>query len=374
MVRWKFTFEKDPEWYTAAAQRGLGKIAHVYLNVTQTCPLNCNYCFAKTRKSGAELTSQEILSFLVLLKKNDVKLLTFCGGEPLIRSDIFELSKAASDIGLNVSLVTSGQLVPEHIKNIEDSGVKRIQLSLDGMSSAVHNNIRHPGKPFNKTMDAIEMILKNRKIRLSVCSTIRQQNLKEIPSIFDFLLNLGVPEFRLMRLIPLCQKTAEFNQMTITGDDYLDLLVLLLKQTTRTNEQRVNPIIVRTDEPYYYVAKLSEKGFNDILRHESCQQGKSIVSIASDGSIMPCSIANYESCVAGNIKKDNLFDVWNKSEIFRPFRESNLADGCRKCKFSSSCVSGCRCAALGYFGKLTSPDPGCPLSLRLSKSECETGK
>ena len=367
MVRWKFTFEKDPEWYTAAAQTGLGKIAHVYLNVTQMCPLDCNYCFAKTRKSGAELTRKEIISFLALLRKNDVKLLTLCGGEPLLRPDIFELSKAASDMGLNVSLITSGQLVPENIRNIEDSGVKRIQLSLDGMSQAVHNRIRHPGNPYDKTIDAIEMILKNRKVRVSVCSTIRQQNLKEIPSIFDFLLNLGVPEFRLMRLIPLCQRIEEFNQMAITTDEYLDLLALLLKRTVKANEQRVNPIIVRTDEPYYYVAKLSEMGF-DLLRHESCQQGKSIASIAPDGSIMPCSIANYESCIAGNIRKDNLFDVWNESIIFRSFRQSNLTDGCRECKFSSYCVNGCRCAAMGYFGKLTSPDPGCPLSLRLSKN------
>lgn len=367
LVRWKFVFSEDPKWYTEATTAPKGKLVHVYLNVTQNCPLRCACCFAKTRsKAGPELSEGELLSFLKTLRDNDVKLVTFCGGEPLVREDIFELMKKASKMDLNVSLITSGQLASEKIKKIEESGVKRIQFSLDGINPKTHNAIRKPGEPYAGTIKAIQIAAKSAKMRVSVCTTIREENRKEIPSIFDFLATAGISEFRLMRLVPVSEQIEEFHKHTVSTGDYLELLDALLKRTVRLNKGRTSPIYIRTDEPYYFVNKLQIEEFGPFLRHEPCKQGKNIVSIGPDGSILPCSIANDDQCVAGNIRRDNLFDIWAKSDIFEYFRNGALIDGCVDCNYLNFCEGGCRCAALGYFGKLTSPDPGCPLSLELS--------
>jgi AdoMet-dependent heme synthase len=367
LVRWKFAFDEDPKWYTEATIAPKGKLVHAYLNVTQNCPLKCVYCFAKTnRKAGPELSKQELTSFLRLLAENEAKLVTFCGGEPLVRQDIFELMKTASTIGLSVSLITSGQLAPEYMQMIEDCGVKRIQFSLDGINPKTHNGIRGPGEPHDRTIEAIKMATKNGKMRVSVCTTLRKENREEIVDIFAFLAALKISEFRLMRLVPVCERTEEFHKHAVSPSDYLKLLKDLFEQATQLNIKRVSPMLVKTDEPYYFVDKIQKMGFSSILRSEPCQQGKSIVSIASDGSILPCSIANIVPCVAGNIRRDNVFDVWSKSDIFRHFRAPSLIEGCRDCNFVNQCKGGCRCAALGYFGKLKSPDPGCPLSLELS--------
>jgi len=64
-------------------------------------------------------------------------ILVLSGGEPLYRSDVFQLARYGTDLGLRVALATNGTLVTKHVaRMIVDSGVQRVAISLDGAGCA----------------------------------------------------------------------------------------------------------------------------------------------------------------------------------------------------------------------------------------------
>ncbi len=70
-------------------------------------------------------------------------ILVLSGGEPLYRSDIFQLAKYATDKGLRVALATNGTLVTKEVaRKIVDAGVKRVSISLDGADAETHDSFR----------------------------------------------------------------------------------------------------------------------------------------------------------------------------------------------------------------------------------------
>ena len=70
-------------------------------------------------------------------------ILVLSGGEPLYRSDLFQLARYATDKGLRVALATNGTLVTKDIaRMIVDAGVRRVSISLDGADAATHDAFR----------------------------------------------------------------------------------------------------------------------------------------------------------------------------------------------------------------------------------------
>ncbi len=72
-----------------------------------------------------------------------IPILVLSGGEPLYRSDIFQLARYATDKGLRVALATNGTLVTKDVaRMIVDAGVRRVSISLDGADAPTHDAFR----------------------------------------------------------------------------------------------------------------------------------------------------------------------------------------------------------------------------------------
>src|SRR6516164_5371255 len=117
----------------------------VFWEVTKGCNLRCVHC----RASATELSSPNDLATSAALKIIDQiaefsnPILVLSGGEPLYRSDIFQLARYATDKHLRVALATNGTLVTKDVaRMIVDSGVKRVSISLDGADAATHDSFR----------------------------------------------------------------------------------------------------------------------------------------------------------------------------------------------------------------------------------------
>lgn len=93
----------------------------VYFHVTQRCNLNCTYCYNKKNLNlSKELDTKNIIKILNKLKKINVEVVNFTGGEPLLRNDIEEILKEAKKLKFNVCLLTNGTLLNKHISILGD--------------------------------------------------------------------------------------------------------------------------------------------------------------------------------------------------------------------------------------------------------------
>src|SRR5210317_1255735 len=129
--------------------------------ITRRCNLKCVHC-----RSSSELDIQGHPDFSLDEAKrvlDDIHsyadpVMALSGGEPLLRKDVFDIASYGTGLGMRLCLATNGTLVNEEIcRNIKESGIKMVSLSLDGSTADVHDNFRSQPGAFEGTMNAIRL-------------------------------------------------------------------------------------------------------------------------------------------------------------------------------------------------------------------------
>src|SRR6185369_226171 len=117
----------------------------IFWEVTKGCNLRCIHCRATATElsSPSDLSTSTALGIIDQIATFANPILVLSGGEPLYRSDIFQLARYATDKGLRVALATNGTLVTKEVaRMIVDSGVRRVSISLDGADASTHDSFR----------------------------------------------------------------------------------------------------------------------------------------------------------------------------------------------------------------------------------------
>ena len=87
-------FELQKEYYNKA------KIFILQIESTLRCPQLCDYCYAGSKPDSSEgMSSEKIKELLDSAAKLDVRMIDWLGGDPLVRSDWYELCQYASKLG-----------------------------------------------------------------------------------------------------------------------------------------------------------------------------------------------------------------------------------------------------------------------------------
>lgn len=114
-------------------------IEYVRLSVTDKCNLRCFYClpegFSDFEQPDHWLTFDETERIIKAFTELGVQRVRITGGEPLVRKNISELTTRLNALsGLNdLSLSTNASLLDRHARQLYDSGISRINVSLDSL-------------------------------------------------------------------------------------------------------------------------------------------------------------------------------------------------------------------------------------------------
>jgi cyclic pyranopterin phosphate synthase len=114
-------------------------INYLRLSVTDRCNLRCTYCMPDEGMDFVPhneiLRYEEILHIVRLSVRMGIRKIRLTGGEPLVRKGLISfLGDLNSVEGLNeVTLTTNGVLLKEFAKDIKESGIYRINISLDSL-------------------------------------------------------------------------------------------------------------------------------------------------------------------------------------------------------------------------------------------------
>lgn len=156
-------------------------------NLTFRCNLRCAYCGVEDA-IGPELDTDGVIRGLESLWKQGARWVTFSGGEPLTRSDIGEIVKAARSLGYSVFISTNGALIPRKEDVIRQ--VDHVTLSLDGPRE-VHDAARGQGA-FDQVMRAVE-ICRGIGVSTSFQCTLCKCNVDAVDDALELAETLGVP-------------------------------------------------------------------------------------------------------------------------------------------------------------------------------------
>jgi len=146
------------------------KISYVRVSVTDRCDFRCTYCMSEDMEF---LPKKDVLSLEELDRLCNtfidlgVKKLRITGGEPLVRKNIMQLfSNLGKKLGYGLeelTLTTNGSQLDRYAKDLFDTGVRRINVSLDSLEKNKFKKITRIGdldKVINGIMVAKEAGLK----------------------------------------------------------------------------------------------------------------------------------------------------------------------------------------------------------------------
>ncbi len=129
-------------------------ISYLRLSVTDRCDFRCTYCMSEDMTFLPKrdlLTLEELDRISTAFIRLGVEKLRITGGEPLVRRDIMTYFRAMSrhlETGAlkELSLTTNGSQLHRFAKDLANSGVRRVNISLDTLKPEKFGAITRWGK------------------------------------------------------------------------------------------------------------------------------------------------------------------------------------------------------------------------------------
>ena len=166
-------------------------------NLTYRCNLACEHCYLDA--GGAPLVGTEnfadrselgtdecfrVIDEIAAFAPECLTILT--GGEPLLRRDILEIVRRASERGLWVVVGTNGVSITENLaRRLAEAGARGLSLSLDALDPDRHDRFRNVRGAWRNTVEGAE-ILNRTGLSFIVQTTAGSHNLGELDAIADF--------------------------------------------------------------------------------------------------------------------------------------------------------------------------------------------
>ena len=336
-------------------------------NLTYRCNLACEHCYldaggtplvgTENFADRSELGTEEcfkVIDDIAAFAPECVTILT--GGEPLLRRDILEIVRRASERGLWVVVGTNGVRITENVaKRLAEAGARGLSLSLDALDPDTHDRFRRVRGAWQNTVEGAG-ILHRTGLPFIVQTTAGSHNLGELEAIADFAHNrLAAKVWNLYFLVPTGR--GQFVS-DITPAQYDDVLASLYR-IQREYDRRM---LVNAKCAPHYIKTVLEKGDTGApIRTYSggaggCPAGTHYMGIRPNGDVTPCP---YLPVFAGTLRNSSLADLWTSSELFAGIRRRNALGGrCGACEMNGHC-GGCRARAYGVTGDLMAEDPLC---------------
>ena len=294
-------------------------------------------------------TALKVIDEIAELNPNLILILT--GGEPLLRKDIFDLSRHAARKGMMVLLGTNACLINDEVaKKLKDNGFSGIGISLDSIHPEVHDSIRGMKGSWEKAVEGMKAC-KRQGLEIQIQTTVFKKNYDEIPELVAFANDMGARVFNLFFLV--C--TGRGQDITdITSKQYEDAL----KQIYKLHNQYEGTMLVSAKcAPHYRRIAYEMNPESALVKYYSggCPAGTNYCRITPEGNVTPCP---YMDTSWGNLKEKSFAEIWNNSGILKELREADLKGRCGECEFESMC-KGCRARALVTTGDQMAEDSWC---------------
>lgn len=346
----------------------------VIWNLIRRCNLTCKHCYSISADIDfkGELSTDEVYTVMDDLKEFKVPVLILSGGEPLLRPDIWDISKRAQDMGFYVGLSTNGTLIDEsNIEKIVAAKYDYIGVSIDGIE-ATHDEFRQRKGAFKESMHGIKLC-QERGIKVGLRFTLTQDNAHELPQVLDLMDEYDLDKFYLSHLNyagrgKRNRKRDVFHQMT------RDALDMIFERSWNELQQGIEREYVtgNNDADGPYLLQWAEKnvpGEVDALRQRlenwgGNSSGVNISNIDNLGNVHPDTF--WWDYNLGNVREKKFSEIWAnpEDELMKGFRMTPrpVKGRCGECQYLKICGGNTRVRAYSLTDDPWAEDPACYLS------------
>lgn len=256
-------------------------------HITKECNMACRYCGIADdyEKECSELSTDQVCAVIDDLAVCGTKIISFCGGEPLLRADMHDIVAYCRKRNIAVQVISNGVLVPERIAMLKS--VALLKVSFDGPQE-VHDHMRGAGShaAVMKALDAARC----EGVPCCLSTTVHAYNSGLIDEIVAFAEKRAIS----VSFSPLKNMHArDKNIQSLFADDQT-----LQRSFARMIELSGVSGSIRNSVPALrYMAE-----YPDTQRIPFCAAGRIFCHLKPNGDMTPCEMKS--SFVGGNACRD----------------------------------------------------------------------
>lgn len=273
------------------------------ISVTDRCNIRCFYCMPENVKflpQDSILSFEEIHRVVEILARQGVSRVRLTGGEPLVRSEIWNLVGLLKSIpGIDeVALTTNGILLVDQAAKLKGSGLDRINVSLDSIDPEKFKEITRRDA-LDKVLAGIDAAInagfENLRINAVAVKGISET---EVVPLVSWAQRQNL-HLRFIEFMPLDGDQAWENQQVFTG--------AMLREIIEENFGSLTPVARdRSSQPAtdFQVSNQGPPiGFIDSVTEPFCQSCDRM-RITSEGKLRNCLFSTEEWDLKELIRSD----------------------------------------------------------------------
>lgn len=296
--------------------------------VTYRCNLNCEFCYVGD-KDYRELNTDDTKKILFkIYHEAKIPSVSFTGGEPLLRKDIYTLVEYASKIGLWTNIITNGTLLTKQIvENLKKSGLSSTQVSIEGPNPKIHDKISGVPGSFQKTVQGVRLLL-DAGIPVHTNTTVSKNNVNHLEEILLLAKKIGLQRLSMNLLIP-CGSASNKRHLWVSYSDIGDHIIKLKHRAEKENIK------------FLWYSPIPMCKFNPIAQgfgNKSCAAITGLLSIDPMGNIIPCSSWRMP---VGSLLRQRFEDIWQSSALSYFKNIEYAPDECHECLSFDVCKGAC---------------------------------
>lgn len=342
--------------------------------INTNCYTHCTYCYADRKTKYTPLSTERILSIIEEARTLGVNIFDISGGEFLLHPDWEIIIKKLHECGYRPFLSTKVPLSEKTIDKLIETGVKKIQVSLDSLDVSLQSkNIGCNDSYVPQIIKSIGILnKKNMEIHIKSTFTRESCTIPNLTQLLDFINS---------------QEHIKSYSFTAIGfshylpRDHFRSIKPSLKQLREAQDfikkyRRKNLIVDWDFRGVHY--KNEYKNQAEFNGRNLCTGNITSFVLLPDGQVTICEELYWnKNFIIGNLAHQSIEEVWNSSKALSLFHLKKEAitpqSACKTCMDFEKCrhkLGVCWKNVLAYHGedKWDYPDPTCPRSPILNES------
>ena len=246
------------------------KFKFIYLEITNSCNLNCYFCPSSTLNTHEFIRVKDVQKYILDLKNYTDTFYLHILGEPLMHPNFEEIVELCNKNNLKVRVTTNGTLISKY--NFQNINISKFNISLQ---SLINFSTDYVDKYFNNLKEMLEQVhdkLENGNLGID----LRLWNDKN---------NINVQKL---------------NKLIM---DYLDKIVQIDKYQN---------VRVSTEDEFTWPNELDACNSNVV----KCLGGKTHLGVHVNGDVVLCCLDYQSKTKIGNLKSQSLKEILD-GEIYQ---------------------------------------------------------
>ena len=199
------------------------QVPYVGWEVTNRCNLDCEFCYSFMFEQSKAPTTRELQTGISRLRSLGLLALNFCGGEPLLRTDLPDLFTYTKSLGIETILSTNGDLLERQIGHFGNC-LDWIALPLDGGVLEHHDHFRGPGS-FDRFPHKLLLVRDQLpSVGIKINTVVTATNITSVHLIPDVLRAVGLKvRWKIIQFSPRGRARQRQEHLAVSDEDFHSL-------------------------------------------------------------------------------------------------------------------------------------------------------